>query len=103
VNIYLCIRVLVILHNELLHKYEFGQPHWEELTTAHRGGGAATTVPEQPHGLRPTDSADWPKWPCWPTRRGAACARCGHHDRERSGVTQWRDLVGGLGVAVAVA
>jgi hypothetical protein len=25
VNIYLCIRVLVILHNELLHKYEFGQ------------------------------------------------------------------------------
>jgi hypothetical protein len=25
VNIYLCIRVLVILHNEILHKYEFGQ------------------------------------------------------------------------------
>jgi NADH:ubiquinone oxidoreductase subunit 3 (subunit A) len=41
VNIYLCIRVLVILYNELLHKYEFGQllhkyefgqPHCEELT-----------------------------------------------------------------------
>jgi hypothetical protein len=31
VNIYLCIRVLVILHNELLHKYEFGQAHYEEL------------------------------------------------------------------------
>jgi hypothetical protein len=33
VNIYLCIRVLAILHNELLHKYEFGQAHCEELTT----------------------------------------------------------------------
>jgi hypothetical protein len=32
VNIYLCIRGLVILHNELLHKYEFGQAHCEELT-----------------------------------------------------------------------
>jgi hypothetical protein len=32
VNIYLCIRVFVILHNELLHKYEFGQTHGEELT-----------------------------------------------------------------------
>jgi hypothetical protein len=32
VNIYLCIRVLVILHNKLLHKYEFGQAHCEELT-----------------------------------------------------------------------
>jgi hypothetical protein len=32
VNIYLCIRVLVILHNELLHKYEFSQAHREELT-----------------------------------------------------------------------
>jgi hypothetical protein len=32
VNIYLCIRVLVILHNELLYKYEFGQAHCEELT-----------------------------------------------------------------------
>jgi hypothetical protein len=31
-NIYLCIRVLVILHNELLHKYEFGQAHCEYLT-----------------------------------------------------------------------
>jgi hypothetical protein len=26
VNIYLCIRVLVILHNEILHKSEFGKP-----------------------------------------------------------------------------
>jgi hypothetical protein len=32
VNIYLCIRVLVILYNELLHKYEFGQVHCVELT-----------------------------------------------------------------------
>jgi hypothetical protein len=32
VNIHLCIRVLVILHNELLHKYEFGQAHCLELT-----------------------------------------------------------------------
>jgi hypothetical protein len=32
VNIYLCIRVLVILHNELLHKYEFSQAHCVELT-----------------------------------------------------------------------
>jgi hypothetical protein len=32
VNIYLCIRILVILHNELLHKYKFGQAHCEELT-----------------------------------------------------------------------
>jgi hypothetical protein len=31
VNIYLCIRVLVILHNELLYKYEFRQAHCEEL------------------------------------------------------------------------
>jgi hypothetical protein len=32
VNIYLCIRVLVILHNELLHKYEFGLAHCKDLT-----------------------------------------------------------------------
>jgi hypothetical protein len=32
VNIYLCIRVLVILHNEVLDKYEIGQAHCEELT-----------------------------------------------------------------------
>jgi hypothetical protein len=31
-NIYLCIRVLVILYNELLHKYEFCQAHCVELT-----------------------------------------------------------------------
>jgi hypothetical protein len=31
VNIYLCIKVLIILYNELLHKYEFGQAHCEEL------------------------------------------------------------------------
>jgi hypothetical protein len=32
VNIYICIRVLVILYNKLLHKYEFGQAHCVELT-----------------------------------------------------------------------
>jgi hypothetical protein len=32
VNIYLCIRDLVILYNELLHKYKFGQAHCVELT-----------------------------------------------------------------------
>jgi hypothetical protein len=32
VNIYLCIGVFVILYNKLLHKYEFGQAHCEELT-----------------------------------------------------------------------
>jgi hypothetical protein len=32
VNIYLCIRVLVILHNEILHKCEFGQAHCLDLT-----------------------------------------------------------------------
>jgi hypothetical protein len=32
VNIYLCIRILVILHNELLYKYEFGQAHYQEQT-----------------------------------------------------------------------
>jgi hypothetical protein len=32
VNIYLCIRVLVILDNELLQKYEFGQSHCVDLT-----------------------------------------------------------------------
>jgi hypothetical protein len=31
-NIYLCIRVPVILHNEILHKYEFGQAHCIDLT-----------------------------------------------------------------------
>jgi hypothetical protein len=31
VNIYLYIRVLVILHNEILHKYEFGQGHCVDL------------------------------------------------------------------------
>jgi hypothetical protein len=29
VNIYLCIKVLVILHNELLYNYEFGQAYCE--------------------------------------------------------------------------
>jgi hypothetical protein len=32
VNIYLCIRVLVILQNEILHKCEFGQAHCIDLT-----------------------------------------------------------------------
>jgi hypothetical protein len=32
VNIYLYIRVLIILHNEILHKYEFGQAHCVDLT-----------------------------------------------------------------------
>jgi hypothetical protein len=32
VNIYLCIRVLVILHNEILHKYELGEAHCVDLT-----------------------------------------------------------------------
>jgi hypothetical protein len=32
VKLYLCIRVLVILYNELLHKYEFGQAHCVDLT-----------------------------------------------------------------------
>jgi hypothetical protein len=31
-NIYLCIRVRVILHNEILHKCEFGQAHSIDLT-----------------------------------------------------------------------
>jgi hypothetical protein len=33
VNIYLCIRVLEILHNEILHKSEFGQVHCIDLTS----------------------------------------------------------------------
>jgi hypothetical protein len=32
VNIYHCIRVLIILHNEILHKYEVGQAHCVDLT-----------------------------------------------------------------------
>jgi hypothetical protein len=32
VNIYLCIRVLVILYNEILYKCEFGQAHCIYLT-----------------------------------------------------------------------
>jgi hypothetical protein len=32
VNIYLCIRVLVILHNGILHKCKFGQAHCVDLT-----------------------------------------------------------------------
>jgi hypothetical protein len=32
VNIYLCIRVLVSLHNEILHKSDFGQVHYVDLT-----------------------------------------------------------------------
>jgi hypothetical protein len=32
VNIYLCIRDLVILYNELLHNYKFGQADCVELT-----------------------------------------------------------------------
>jgi hypothetical protein len=32
VNIYLCIRVLIILYNELLHKHDFGQAHCVDLT-----------------------------------------------------------------------
>jgi hypothetical protein len=32
VNIYLCIRVLINLHNKILHKYEFGQVHCVDLT-----------------------------------------------------------------------
>jgi hypothetical protein len=32
VNIYLCIRVPVILHNEILHKSEFGQVHYIDLS-----------------------------------------------------------------------
>jgi hypothetical protein len=32
VNIYPCISVLVILHNRILHKCEFGQAHCIDLT-----------------------------------------------------------------------
>jgi hypothetical protein len=42
VNIYLCIRVLVILHNELLHKYEPGGALGKAVGGgAHPSGGAA--------------------------------------------------------------